>query len=436
MFRSLPGRALLYVLLIPALGALIIEGFSRLASTTAPVAGEHLPGVVLNSGQQGLRSAERGAGKNPALSVVRIVNSARHHQSVLGQIPHVALRVVEYGLLFTLMAGIVLCVTRGKARGSRRMRRYRLELYRNDTATPEQVRAFFQSVGGMFTRRWYSRLVFGQPWFGLEGYCFDEASEHGESVRTCEMMIVAPQHMWASLDGAIAAAYPDVRIGYAFNACEENAESGLDPEQVFIPAGWCRHILRLKKKRNITQAIAVPIERYSEPVIDQLLSTAMSMQGVPVGFQFSITPMFGFFERLARWMYRQREREEEHRAELSESDPGLRSGVVQQEFRGGLDVQHQMLFHVDARVFSTTLSAAQTIAGLLAGASGGENRLMIRQPLPLLGLYRRRLPDARPKIAFTVTGAHNDVAAFARYLKSGAQASSRIDPGLIPYGLP
>jgi hypothetical protein len=40
------------------------------------------------------------------------------------------------------------------------------------------------------------------------------------------------------------------------------------------------------------------------------------------------------------------------------------------------------------------------------------------------------------QIAFTVTGAHNDVAAFARYLKSEAQASSRIDPGLIPYGLP
>lgn len=40
------------------------------------------------------------------------------------------------------------------------------------------------------------------------------------------------------------------------------------------------------------------------------------------------------------------------------------------------------------------------------------------------------------QIVFTVTGAHNDVAAFAHYLKSEAQASSRIDPGLIPYGLP
>jgi hypothetical protein len=399
MFRSLTGRALLYLLIVPALGALIIEGFSRLASTTTPVAGEDLPGGGLSSGQRGLKSAARASGEKPALPAGHIINSARDHRSVLGQIAHVALGVLEYGLLFALMAGIVLCVTRCKARGSRRMRRYRLELYRNDTATPEQVRAFFQTVGGMFTQRWYIRLVFGQPWFGLEAYCFDQASEHGQIVRTCEMMIVAPQHLWASLDGAIAAAYPDVRIGYAFNPHEENAEAGLDPEQVFVPDRWYRHILRLKKKRNVTQAIAVPVESYSEPVIDQLLSTGMSMPGVPVGFQFSITPMFGLFERLARWMYRQREREEERRAELSESDPGLRSGVVQQEFRGGLDVQHQMLFHVDARVFSTTLPAAQTIAGLLAGASGGENRLMIRQPVPLLWLYRRRLPDARPKIA-------------------------------------
>ncbi len=40
------------------------------------------------------------------------------------------------------------------------------------------------------------------------------------------------------------------------------------------------------------------------------------------------------------------------------------------------------------------------------------------------------------QIAFTVTGSSSDVAAFARYLKNEARASSRIDPGLIPYGLP
>jgi Replication-relaxation len=399
MFRSLAGRVVLCLLLMPALGALIIEGFSRLASTTPPVAVEDRPGGALNSGQQGMHSAAGAASKKPALSAGQILNPARHHRGAFWHIAHVGLGVVEYGLLFALLVGVFLCVTRGKARGSRRMRRYRLELYRNDTATPEQVRAFFQSVGGMFTQRWYMRLVFGQPWFGLEAYCFDEASEHGESVRICEMMILAPRRLWSSLDGAIAAAYPNVRIGYAFNAREEGAEAGLDPERVLFPAGWCRHVLRLKKKRNVTQAIAVPVESYSEPVIDQLLSTAMSMPGTPVGFQFSVTPMFGLFERIARWMYRQRERQEERHAELLESDPGLRSGVVQQELRGGLDVQHQMLFHLDIRVFSSDLGAAQTIAGLLAGASGGENRLMIRQPVPLLWLYRRRLPDARPKVA-------------------------------------
>ena len=396
MFRSAAGRTLLYLLLIPALGALIAEGFSRLASTDTPIVAEDRRGSALNSAQRGLQDA---AGRKPSPFALHILNDTRNPASPFGHIARIALATVEYGLLLALMAGIVLCVTRSRARRSRRMRRYRLELYRNDTAAPEQVRAFFQSVGGMFSCRWYARLVFGQPWFGLEAYCFDQAGGHGESVRTCEMMILAPQRLWASLDGAIAAAYPDVRVGYAFSPHEENAKSGLDPEQVFVPASWYRHILRLKKKRNVTQAIAVPIERYSEPVVDQLLSTAMSMPGTPVGFQFSITPMFGLFERIARWMYRHREREEERRAQLVDSDPGLRSGVVQQEFRGGLDVQHQMLFHVDVRVFSSTLPTAQTIAGLLAGASSGENRLMIRQPLPLLWLYRRRLPDARPKIA-------------------------------------
>jgi hypothetical protein len=397
MLRSLAGRTLVYLLLIPVLGGLILEGFSRLASTSTFVPVGQRPGPVLNGGERGLRAAA--AASKPSLSPGQILGNARNGKSALGHLAHVALGSLEYGLLFALMAGIVLCVTRGKARGSRRMRRYRIELYRNDAATPERVRAFFQSVGGMFTQRWYNRLVFGQPWFGLEGYCFDQAGAEGQRVRTCELMLVAPQRLWASLDGAIAAAYPDVRVGYTFNAAQENAEAGLDPERVFVPASWYRHVLRLKKKRNVTQAIAVPVEQYSEPVIDQLLSTAMSMPGTPVGFQFSITPMFGLFERISRWMYRQREREEERRAELVDSDPGLRSGVVQQEFRGGLDVQHQMLFHVDARVFSDRLGAAQTIAGLLAGGTSGENRLTIRQPLPLRWLYRRRLPDARPKIA-------------------------------------
>jgi Replication-relaxation len=398
MFRSLGGRALVYLLLTPVFGALIIEGFLRLASTATPAGLEDRPGDALNSGQRGMQSAARAATEKPALSANQVVRSTGNGQDILGHLAHLVLGVLEYGLLFALMIGIVLCVTRARARSSRRMRRYRLQLYRNDTATPEQVRAFFQSLGGMFTERWYTRLVYGQPWFGLEAYCFDESAGGGESVRTCALTILAPQRLWASLNGAIAAAYPNVRIGYTFNAGQESAEVGLDPEEVFVPGDWYRHILRLKKKRNVTQAIAVPVEGYTEPAIDQLLSTAMSLSGTPVGVQFSITPMFGLFERIARWMYRQREREEERQAQLLDSDPGLRSGVVQQEFSGGLDVQHQMLFHVDARVFSSTLTTAQTIAGLIAGASGGENRLMIRQPLPLLWLYQRRLPDARPKI--------------------------------------
>ncbi len=395
--RSLVGRKLVYLLLIP-FGALIVEGFSRLGDAQAPVTMPHQISGVLSGGQRGLRAAARNAAGKPPLPVGEALKGAGAQVGALGQVAHVALDVVEYSLLFALMAGIVLCVTRVRARRSRGMRRYRLELYRNDSASPEQVRAFFQSVGGMFTQRWYSRLVFGQPWFGLEGYCFEEAGEDGQSVRTCEMMIVAPRRLWAPLDGVIAAAYPDVRIGYTWSAAQENAEAGLDPDRVFVPPGWYRHVLRLKKKRNVTQAIAVPEERYAQPVIDQLFSTAMSMPGTPVGFQLSITPMFGLFERIVRWLYRQRERDEERRTELVESDPGLRSGVVQQEFRGGLDVQHQMLFHVDLRVFSDRLGAAQTIAGLLAGGSSSENRLMIRQPLPLRWLYRRRLPDARPKL--------------------------------------
>jgi len=48
---------------------------------------------------------------------------------------------------------------------------------------------------------------------------------------------------------------------------QENAAAGLDPARTSVPPDWYRHVLRLKKKRNVTQAIALPVERYSEPLI-------------------------------------------------------------------------------------------------------------------------------------------------------------------------
>ena len=40
------------------------------------------------------------------------------------------------------------------------------------------------------------------------------------------------------------------------------------------------------------------------------------------------------------------------------------------------------------------------------------------------------------QVAFNVTGPSSSVEQFDRYLKSEAKATTRLDPGLIPYGLP
>jgi len=40
------------------------------------------------------------------------------------------------------------------------------------------------------------------------------------------------------------------------------------------------------------------------------------------------------------------------------------------------------------------------------------------------------------QVAFNVTGPSSGVDQFDRYLKSEAKATARLDPGLIPYGLP
>jgi len=274
-----------------------------------------------------------------------------------------------------LYAGLVasLVVVRLVARRRRRYRRYWLLPYRADEATPDQVRRLLESWHQMTERRWWQRLLAGQPSLALELHALPDAS--GIRVR---LMVACPDDpgLAAALDGRMVACYRDSRL----------VDGGGAPTR-----RGC--VLRLKKRKRFTTRLETP-DRHAEPLVDALVST-MSGQSEPCTVQYALTPAPASFDRFARWLFRSQERAlERARVRADGADPGVRSEVAQQELAGGLELQHRRLFFADLRVCAPSYRTAHAIAGVIRGGSGAENRLVERRIVLRRPLYRRRIERA------------------------------------------
>ncbi|HYY20451.1 MAG TPA: hypothetical protein VE780_01105, partial [Thermoleophilaceae bacterium] len=145
--------------------------------------------------------------------------------------------------------------------------------------------------------------------------------------------------------------------------------------------------------RPFTTRLATP-ERYDSSLASSLAATMASV-GDPCTVQYALTPTFAAFDRFARWLFRSEERElERARVGAEGADPGIRSGVAQQELEGGLQVQHRPLFFCDLRVAAPSYGACRSVAGALRGESVAENRLVERRALARGRLYARRIARA------------------------------------------
>ena len=275
--------------------------------------------------------------------------------------------------LFLMLASVFLAaiiVLRGRDRRRRRYVRLHVEAYRADYASAEDLVAMFGALHKRLLRRWWRRLLWGQPSLALEVH------HEGGMTHSAWLAVCCPQEQTLMVEAALQAAYPNCRLR--------------EPAR---PVGVPPAVLRLKKHAEFIKRVRTPerFERDREPAVNRLL-TVMGACGEPAFVQVALTPTPGFFEAFAKHLYKRHEARlsRERREHLLVRD---RSMVEDAELRGGLEVQHKPLFFVDLRVIAPKRAACERIASELR-VDGGENRLVERGTTirhGVLGLYARRV---------------------------------------------
>jgi len=278
--------------------------------------------------------------------------------------------VVRPLLALSVAAATMILLGRATARSRRRYVRLTVEPYRGDHAEAAGLVRMFEALHKRLQRRWWRRLLTGQPSLSLEVHHGGGAAEY-----SAWLAVSCPSGLEAAVEAALRVAYPSVRL-------HAGATSGF-----VAPA-----VVRLKKRAEfVMRSRAVDrFEQDGDPPINRLL-TIMDAGGQRACVQLALTPAPAAFESIARHALRRREERQAHRRRER-----LISGssiVEQAELRGALELQHRSFFFLDLRVIAPSLGACQLISSELR-AQPAENRLVERGTAVrhgLLRLYSRRI---------------------------------------------
>jgi hypothetical protein len=269
--------------------------------------------------------------------------------------------------LAVFLLGALVAISRWNARRRRRYVRMRVETYRTDKASAEAVVSMFEALHKRLLRRWWRRLLRGQPSVSLEVHHAGGAVWLG---------VTCPVGSEDMVQAALRTAYPNCRL------VEERRLPGSPPA-----------VLRLKKHAEFIKRGKVldRFEHEREPPMNRLM-TVMGACASEAFVQVAMTPTPSMFERHAKRLYKRHEARlsRDRRDHLMVRD---RSMVEDIELRGGLDVQHRPLFFVDLRVIACDREKCERIASELR-AEEAENRLVERGTTVrhgLFGLYGRRV---------------------------------------------
>jgi hypothetical protein len=286
-------------------------------------------------------------------------------------------------MLLLLSAALLLGV-RLRARRARRYLRLHVDAYRTDRTSVEGIVAMFEALHKRLQRRWWRRLLSGQPSVALEVHFLCGADGAGRA----QLAVACPVGSERMVEASVRSAYPNCRVALPCDALPRwLSSSGIDAPRRSAA------LLRLQKHAGFIKRVK-QLDRYElarEPPIDRLI-TVMGACAEDAFVQLALTPAPALLERYAKWRYKHHEDHlsRERREHLFARD---RSLVEEVELRGGLEVQHRPLYFVDLRVGSRSRRVCEQIASELR-AEGAENRLVERGTTVrhgLLGLYRRRV---------------------------------------------
>jgi len=291
--------------------------------------------------------------------------------------PVEGVRLFRVMTAFALVLVWALLSTRWVTRRGRRYVRLRVEAHRTDQASAEALVRLYGALHQQLLRRWWRRLMYGQPSVALEVHHELADGEVGPLASRAWLALSCPADLVRMAEAALRTAYPNCLLRKV--------------EPLVVPARPV--VLRLKKDAPFIRR-AKRLDRFEherEPAMNGLL-TVMGACRASVFLQLSLTPAPIFFERLARRRYKLHEQRisRERREHLIVHD---RSMVEEAELRGGLDLQHRSLFFTEIRVVSSERSACGQVASELRVGTA-ENRLVERGTTirnRLFGVYTRRV---------------------------------------------
>jgi hypothetical protein len=287
------------------------------------------------------------------------------------------------GLVASLLLGFVALGCRHLSlRRHREYELYELFLSTHDHAKPQDLEDVVEAIANAI-RAWPSeRLWRGQPSLAFELICdlLGGREDGGElewsvNVRCAPSVIVA-------LDGALSAAYPDVRIGRSHGEAPQPRAGRL-----VTP----RHLIRFCKERSFVYPLLAVDDLLASPPIEQIALAQISA-GEPSVVRFQLTPTPLFFDALARRSYRRHERHILAARHLGATrHVAMLSTLDRSELISASRTQNRSMFWLEASVAAEQAATCRQIAAVVQ-ARRGENRL--RRIVPATGAQRRRFPRA------------------------------------------
>jgi len=300
----------------------------------------------------------------------------------LSPLEAVALSLCGSVALIIGIAGL-LALRRTRRRRTRTYELYELHLSTHDQAKGQDLEDMVEAIANS-VRAWPTdRARNGQPYVALELICSaGNTSGSGREMEWSINMRCEPRAVTA-LDGAISAAYPDVRLGRIH---------GEQPRPCHGALREPRCLMRFCKQRSFIYSLIADGEEQASSPIEQI-ARAQIAQDAPSVVRFQLTPTPVSFEGLVRRLYRRHEHSLARARGAGDREGGLWSTFDRAEMRAAERTQNRGLFWLEAVVAADSSEVCKTVAAAVQSRRG-ENRLRRRWMVVRQGLYRRRFPRA------------------------------------------
>ena len=309
-------------------------------------------------------------------------------ESLLGIVLGVLLQVLIYVLIAACTTGLVLLLfsaPRIRARSVRKYEAYEIHLTNADEAKPQDREDMMEAIANTVRTLPFERLLKGQRTIGFD---FRYEERRGGFEWT-PYLLCEPKDVEA-IDGVIAGAYLNIRIGRTFGGAAQPAGiSKAGKSQVFIA--------RLRKARSFVYAISEHEDvtdagtRLASPPLEAIALAQVSVGGTNT-VRVLLTPASTMMERWARSRYKRHENKLARSETWFLDEAGLRSQLSRKEMIDSAQVQNRSFFFFDIQVAAGSRRTCYDIAGVLAGRRG-ENRLVPRLMFLRQGLYRQRFAN-------------------------------------------